>query len=39
MSLHFYNQGTGEPADGRAMVWYLIIANCVIHLFFARNAE
>ena len=39
MSLHFYNQGTGEPADGRAMVWYLIIANCVIHLFFARSGE
>ncbi|MBQ7695094.1 MAG: rhomboid family intramembrane serine protease [Lentisphaeria bacterium] len=32
MSLHFYNQGTGEQADGRAMVWYLIIANCAVHL-------
>ena len=39
MSLHFYDQGTGERSDGRAMVWYLIIANCVIHLFFGRSGE
>lgn len=37
MSLHFYNQGTGEQDDGRAMVWYLIIANCVFHLFMGRE--
>ena len=39
MGLHFYEQGAGEPDNGRAMVWYLIVANCVIHLFFARNEE
>jgi len=38
MGLHFYNQGTGEQSDGRAMVWYLIIANCVIHLFASGSA-
>lgn len=39
MGLHFYTQGSAEQRDGNSMVWYLIIANCVIHIFFASNTD
>lgn len=39
MGLNFYNQNSVEHRNGNSMVWYLILANCIVHIFFSSNID
>ena len=39
MDLNFFNRSSGEYRDGKAMVWYLIIANVLLFLLGERAGD